>query len=271
MAIITALQSTDTGAESLTILNTNNANLNTDKIEAADTVTLTNKSIDADNNPITNLVTTNIKSTNKTGADLKLVTGTEGADTDLAQWNSDGDLVSSSKSISTDGTMGGGSGSNSLVPTELAVETYVQAQLPTNNFFFECSNGSGGVNNQYGYTLNSVGDDAWMKFITPTGFSLPNATISLIGFSLNSTSGATATFTVSSNFGAFATNEAFQLNTDSDTVTSPALDQNDLFSVDISGAFTALEAGDIGVISVNLDSISAGTVNYIIIGLLITY
>ena len=36
---------------------------------------------------------TAIKSTARTGSDAKLVTGTEGTDTYVAKWNTDGDLV----------------------------------------------------------------------------------------------------------------------------------------------------------------------------------
>ncbi len=57
------------------------------------TQTLTNKTIDGDDNTVQDLPYSSIKSTSRTGSDVKLVTGTKGIADDLAVWNSDGDLV----------------------------------------------------------------------------------------------------------------------------------------------------------------------------------
>lgn len=64
-------------------------------VTASSTNTLTNKTIDANGtgNSITNIETADIAASSKTGADATLVTGTEGTNGNLAQWNSDGDIV----------------------------------------------------------------------------------------------------------------------------------------------------------------------------------
>lgn len=95
MSTITDLESTTSGSSSMGIINANFDNLNTDKVEAADVRTFTNKTIDADLNTITDLTPTNIKTGNKTGLDTNIVTGTKGAANEIAMWNADGDLVTS--------------------------------------------------------------------------------------------------------------------------------------------------------------------------------
>jgi len=57
------------------------------------TDTLTNKTIDGDDNTLQDIAYSSIKSTSRTGSDTKLVTGTEGSENDLAIWNTDGDVV----------------------------------------------------------------------------------------------------------------------------------------------------------------------------------
>ena len=55
--------------------------------------TLTNKTIDGDDNTIQDLAYSSIKSTSRSGSDVTLVTGTKGTSGDLSVWNADGDLV----------------------------------------------------------------------------------------------------------------------------------------------------------------------------------
>ena len=64
-----------------------------DIVGTSDTQTLTNKSIDGDDNTVTDLPYTAIKSTARTGSDVTLVTGTKGTTGQYGQWNADGDLV----------------------------------------------------------------------------------------------------------------------------------------------------------------------------------
>lgn len=72
MATITTLNAIDNVGDSRAVINTNFANLNTDKLEATD----------------------------KTGADTGIVSGTAGTSGNIAQWNADGDLVDGSKAAS---------------------------------------------------------------------------------------------------------------------------------------------------------------------------
>ena len=55
--------------------------------------TFTNKTIDADDNTISDLTPTNVKAGSKTGTDTKFVTGTAGTGGDLAEWDGNGDVV----------------------------------------------------------------------------------------------------------------------------------------------------------------------------------
>ena len=59
--------------------------------------TLTGKSIDGDDNTLSDIAYDSIKTTSRTGSDVKLVTGTAGVNEDLSQWNGDGDLVAKTK------------------------------------------------------------------------------------------------------------------------------------------------------------------------------
>jgi hypothetical protein len=67
-------------------------------VGTTDTQTLTNKTIDGDDNTLQDIPYSAIKSTSRTGDDTKLVTGTEGSNGNLASWNADGDLVDSGTS-----------------------------------------------------------------------------------------------------------------------------------------------------------------------------
>lgn len=67
---------------------------------AAHAETLTNKSIDGDDNTVTDLPYSAIKSDSRTGSDTKLVTGTVGTSQNFAMWDANGDIVDSTKSAS---------------------------------------------------------------------------------------------------------------------------------------------------------------------------
>lgn len=62
-------------------------------ITASSTTTLTNKTIDGDDNTLSDIAYSSIKSTSRTGSDVKLVTGTAGTANDGLIWNADGDAV----------------------------------------------------------------------------------------------------------------------------------------------------------------------------------
>jgi len=67
----------------------------------ATTDTLTNKTFDANGtgNSLSNVETADLASAAKTGADTKVVTGTEGTNGNLIQWNADGDAVDASLAV----------------------------------------------------------------------------------------------------------------------------------------------------------------------------
>ena len=67
-------------------------------ITVSSTDTLTNKTFDANGtgNSLSNVETADLASGSKTGADAKVVTGTEGTNGNLVSWNADGDAVDSS-------------------------------------------------------------------------------------------------------------------------------------------------------------------------------
>lgn len=109
----------DDGSTVLGGLNDNFTELYTDKIEADTTVALTNKTIDGDLNTVQDLPYTAIKSTARTGLDVKIVTGTAGDDGELMKWNSDGDAVTTDVSITT--TAPTSASADTTVPTSQAV------------------------------------------------------------------------------------------------------------------------------------------------------
>lgn len=74
-------------------------------LTASSTSTLTNKTIDGDDNTVQDLPYSAIKSDSRTGLDAKLVTGTPGANNTFGVFDSNGDLISAGiiKGTMTDG------------------------------------------------------------------------------------------------------------------------------------------------------------------------
>ena len=97
------------------------------------TQTLTNKTIDGDDNTVQDLPYSSIKSTSRTGSDAKLVTGTKGTASDLAIWNADGDLVDGSTPPS--GTILGTTDTQTLTNKRITkrVTTITSSATPTVN------------------------------------------------------------------------------------------------------------------------------------------
>ena len=95
--------------------------------------TLKNKSIDGDDNTVTDLAYSAIKSTSRSGSDATLITGTKGTSADLAVWNADGDLVDGPTPPS--GTIVGISDTQTLTNKRVTkrVTTIVSSATPTVN------------------------------------------------------------------------------------------------------------------------------------------
>ncbi len=160
MATITTLASGDSGSVSLGVINTNFDNLNTDKIEATQTVALTNKTIDGDLNTVQDLPYTAIKSTARTGLDVKIVTGTAGDTDELVKWNVDGDVVSTDVSITT--TAPTVASLDTTIPTSQAVYEAITASLETKSIFIPVASSYSSV--ALGVTGNYV-----TRVLTDTG------------------------------------------------------------------------------------------------------
>ena len=60
-------------------------------VTADSTTTLTNKTIDGDDNTLSDIATTSLKT--RSGSDGTVITGTAGTASDLSTWNADGDIV----------------------------------------------------------------------------------------------------------------------------------------------------------------------------------
>jgi len=167
MADIETFEADDTGSEVLGKLNSSLEALNNDKSEADSNETLTNKEIDAEDNTITNLTTDEFDTDAKTGADIKVVTGTEGDANEIMVWNSDGDAVSSNKSIEE--TL---SSDSAKIPTSAAVNEAIQEALVAGEMFVKHSYTNGTallVGNWPCVSLNS-GQIASFSFRMPANF-----------------------------------------------------------------------------------------------------
>lgn len=169
MATITSLGANDSGSVSRGVINTNFTNLNTDKIEASSTNTLTNKTINADNNTISNLEVDNIKTASKTGLDTKLATGTAGLVNELAMWNTDGDVVSSLKTVST--TAPDVDSTDDTIPTSQAVYEAIGANQVKEIFVpaVRSTDAQTYITTVSNYPVVSLdnGDDVWFVFHAP--------------------------------------------------------------------------------------------------------
>jgi len=157
MSTITTLQNTDTGSASLGVINTNFNNLNTDKIEATQTVALTNKTIDGDLNTVQDLPYSAIKSTSRSGLDVTVITGTKGSTNELGKFNADGDLISAGMSTTT--TTPTSASLDTTIPTSLAVYNAIQTELSQKHFFVPVTGGN---------TVTSAYDTVVGHFVTNT-------------------------------------------------------------------------------------------------------
>jgi hypothetical protein len=165
------ITNTDSGSVSLGKINNNFDELYDEKITATQTVALTNKTIDADLNTISDLTPANAKTGNKTGLDTSFVTGTKGDNGELAKWNSDGDLVSTDVTIATTVT----SASTDLtIPTSKAVFEAMQTVSPEEkSVFVTYGNTTGTVTTIGSYPCISINSSQVVgyRFSVPADFT----------------------------------------------------------------------------------------------------
>lgn len=176
MSTITDLESATSGSASMGIINTNFDNLNTDKIEATQTVALTNKTIDGDLNTVQDLPYSAIKSTSRTGSDTKVVTGTKGDTDELAKWNVDGDLVTTDASITT--TAPTSTSLDTTIPTSQAVYEAIASESGGKQIFVPCIKHSADAEPYDASVLNSYAvvqldstEHAYFLFAVPSTFT----------------------------------------------------------------------------------------------------
>lgn len=265
MATITTLLNTDSGSTSLGVINTNFSNLNTDKIEATQTVALTNKTIDGDLNTLQDIPYSAIKSTSRSGADVTLVTGTKGSTDELAKWNVDGDLVTAGVSITTSAPTT--ASLDTTIPTSQAVQAAITAQMLTKEFFVPVTAGN---------TLTSAYDTAVGDFATNTPdsaqvlyfvFNIPSNFSSLTSVKLVMIPDATETiqYDVDVDYGGHG--EAYNVNTATitDETDSATADQI-LVGSDLVSALVNVQANDyVGM------KVTSNTTQLRVLGLKVVY
>lgn len=245
------------------VINTNFTNLNTDKIEDDSSDTLTNKTINVDNNTVTNLETDNFKTSAKSGLDTTVITGTKGDNGELAKWNSDGDLVSTDVSIETSLT----NSSDVKVPTSKAVGDYVTSQNANSKSLFVPVTGGNTISSAYdtavGYfATNTPNSDEVLYFV----FRIPDNFSALTGAKLVMIPDATEIiqFDVDVSYGSVGQT----YNTHSATVSNStaSVTTGYITEVSISTALTSLAPSDYVGIRIYSD-----TTQLRVIGLYITY
>lgn len=263
MSTITALGANDSGSTSMGVINTNFTNLNTDKIEDDSSDTLTNKTINVDNNTVTNLETDNFKTSAKSGLDTTVITGTKGDNGELAKWNSDGDLVSTDVSIETSLS----DSSDVKVPTSKAVAGYVTSKVSNSKSLFVPVTGGNTISSAYDTAVGNFvtntpdsGQVFYFVFRVPTNFSLlTDAKMVMIPDATE-----TIQFDVDVNYGSVGQTYNTHSATVSNSTASVTTDY--ITEVSISSALTSLVAGDYVGIKINSD-----TTQLRVIGLYITY
>ncbi len=253
MSTITTLLNTDSGSVSLGVINANFAELEADKIEASQTVTLTNKTIDGDTNTLQDIAYSSIKSSSRTGLDTKIVTGTKGSANEIAMWNSDGDAVSSGVSVTTSAPSS--SSDDTTVPTSKAVQEAITAQLTAKELFISPSKGTDAV-------LSVVGTLPYMQLdATETGyfhFRVPANFTTLTSVNLIIYPDATETLQMDVTVSMGAIGEAYNNHTTTISNTTKSVTTDDFTEwdlVSLTGTpFAPMLAGDIVSMSIVSDT-----------------
>lgn len=263
--------STDSPSTSIGDINANFTELYTNKIEATQTVALTNKTIDADLNTITDLTPTNIKTGNKTGLDTFVVTGTKGDADELAKWNSDGDLVSTDVSITT--SQPSSTSLDTTIPTSKAVYDYMSAQVDVKQVYVPAlynnaaatQNPNSSLLSPFPYTSINATQTIYFNFAVPENYS------ALVSAELIMIPDATETLTFTDvTVNTIADGQVYTGTTVSTGSFTQAVTVNTMTFVELSTRtnlpFTDMVAGDIVGVSVQ-----SGTTLMRILGLLIKY
>lgn len=269
MATITTLASGDSGSVSLGVINTNFDNLNTDKIEATQTVALTNKTIDGDLNTVQDLPYTAIKSTARTGLDVKIVTGTAGDTDELVKWNADGDVVSTD--ITTTTTAPTSSSTDLTIPTSQAVYEAILEKLTVKQLYVPCIKSA----DTAPYTPSALAAFAFAQLDSAEvgyfSFHCPADFVSLTSVELVMIPDATENVsitTITTNIGADGENYNNHIGTVSSPTLAVTADKVTKWRIDnLTGTpFASMMANDmVGV------SITSGTTMLRVIGLLVKY
>lgn len=267
----TIILNTDSPSSSLGGINANFTELYTDKIDATQTVALTNKTIDGDLNTVQDLPYTAIKSTARTGLDTKIVTGTVGDNNELAKWNSDGDLVSADVSITT--SQPSSASLDTTIPTSKAVYDYISAQSDVKQVYVSAltnsaaatQNPNSSLLSPFPYTSINATQTIYFNFAVPENYSaLVSAELVMIPDTTE-----TLTFTdVTVN--TIADGQVYTGTTVSTGSFQQAVTVNTMTFIELSTRtnlpFTDMVAGDIVGVSVQ-----SGTTLMRILGLLIKY
>lgn len=267
MSTINTILDGDSGSSSLGDINTNFSNLNTDKIEADDTKTLTNKSIDAANNSITNLDTDDFASSAKTGSDAKLVTGTAGDADEIAKFNADGDLVSTD--IKTTATAPSSSSDDTTIPTSEAVHEAMNNTVAGANemFIYPTANSASSSSNPFNQSI----DDFYLAQITSSQsvfftFRVPSnfASLTEIHVVMIPDVSETINYDLISHYA--AENEDHDTHNESDSSLSKVVEVKTIEQADVSTVFTAMAGGDYCALQ-----FASNTSNLRVIGLYFKY
>lgn len=241
MATITTLLNTDSGSVSLGVINDNFEALNDDKIESDSADTLENKTIDVDDNTVTNLETDNFKSSAKSGLDTKVITGTPGAAEQLGKFNSDGDLVAAGVSVTTTAPATGAL--DTTIPTSQAVQEAIDAQLTKELFVLVA--GGNTVASAYdtalgNFVLNTAdsGENVYFMFKVPANFnSLTSAVVVMIP-------DATETIQYDLASSIVAVGESYASNNQSSDNLTASATTDVMLSVTVSAVLGGMVAGD---------------------------
>jgi hypothetical protein len=263
MSTITALAGSDSGSTSMGVINTNFTNLNTDKIEATQTVALTNKTIDGDLNTLQDIPYSAIKSTSRSGSDVTLVTGTKGSTDELAKWNVDGDLVTAGVTVTTSAPTT--ASTDTTIPTSQAVYEAISA-ITEKSFFVPVTAGN---------TLTSAYDTSVGDFATNTPdsaqvlyfvFKIPDNFTALSEAVMVMIPDATETiqFDIDTDYG--QSGAAYTTHSETVSNTTGGATASQILEVSVAGALTLISAGDyVGM------KITSDTTQLRVIGLAIKY